>query len=389
VLVALNLRVALVCIGPVLPAISADLDLGAAAAGFVAALPLLTFAIVSPVTPGLARLLGADRCAAVALVVLGAGTVIRSLPLANAIWAGTVLLGAAIAVLNVLLPSIISRDLRAENSRMTAFYTAAQGIATAIGVGLVIPLSLILPGGWRTATAIWAVLAVVAVIVWWSTAAPERRGSAPTRLAGEADPRFREQPRASLERRALWRSPVAWVVSAFMGLQSLAFYVYMAWIPSHQLESGVPELRIGVFTAAFYIVSISASLGTGRLLERVRSQRIPAVASSLLIFATYLGILLAPQLFALWSVTGGAACGSLMVIALSLITYRTGDFEAAARLSAMSQGIGYAVAAAGPVLFGALLDAAGGWIPALALAAATMLVMTAAGWWAGASRTVG
>jgi len=385
VLVALNLRVALVCIGPVLPAIAGDLDLGSAAAGFLSGLPLLIFALASPFAPRLAREIGLDRCIAVALVTLGCGTIIRSLPIPHAIWVGTILLGAAIAVLNVLLPSLVSRDLRAENSRVTAFYTAAQGVATAVGVAVVLPLSLVLPGGWRAATAVWAVLTVIAVVVWWVTGASRQRAqstSDPSPLTQASAP-----PNIP-ETRPIWRHPLAWVVSAFMGLQSLAFFVYMGWMPSYQAELGLSATVIGWFTATFYVLSISSSLLTGRLLERARSQRGPAIFSGVMIFGTYLGIALAPQWFLLWSITGGAACGSLMVIALSLITYRTRDFATAARLSAMSQGIGYGIAAAGPVIFGAILDGGNGWLPPVILTATLMVVMAAAGWWAGANRSI-
>jgi CP family cyanate transporter-like MFS transporter len=385
VLVAVNLRVAIVCVGPVLPAIISDLDLGRAAGGLVLGLPLLAFAVVSPFAPLFAERVGIDRCVFVTLLALAAGTVIRSLTFPHAIWVGTLLIGASVAVLNVLLPPIVSRDMKAENSSMTAFYTAAQGVATAVGVGVVLPLSLVLPGGWRTAVAIWALLAVVAAVVWRFSS----RGSDDTSSTPQGEVLSEGPPGGSRgARKRIWTSPIAWVVTAFMGLQSLAFYVYTTWVPSYQVESGVPEVVSGTVTMFFFVASVTSSLITGRILGWMRDQRPLAVCSSILITATFVGLILAPEWSLLWSLSGGAACGSLMVIALSLIAYRTVDFGLATHLSAMSQSVGYGVAAVGPVLFGALLDWTHVWSIPLALMAAAMVLMALIGWAAGTNRTI-
>jgi CP family cyanate transporter-like MFS transporter len=386
ILVAINLRVAIVAAGPLLPVIILDLQLSSAAAGLVLGLPLLAFAVVSPFAPLLARRVGLDGAVFMALLLLAAGTLVRSAPFSNAIWVGTGLLGAAIAVLNVLLPSILSRDLRNENGRMTSVYTAAQGVATAVGAGVVLMLSAVLPGGWRTALAIWAVLAAVSAVVWQLSGTQHRSAFLPV-----PDPPRRgvERPARKESVRRIWMSPIAWAVTAFMGLQSMAFYVYMSWVPSYQLLLGASELLTGVYTTAFYAVSITSSLVTGRILERMSDHRVPTVVSSTIIALTFVGIIFAPALFPVWSVTGGAACGSLMVIALSFITYRTSDFRSAADLSAMAQSLGYALAAAGPVLFGFLLDRTGSWTVPLTLTAGALAFMGIIGTWAGKNRTIG
>jgi CP family cyanate transporter-like MFS transporter len=75
-----------------------------------------------------------------------------------------------------------------------------------------------------------------------------------------------------------------------------------------------------------------------------------------------------------------------IVLALSLFGLRTRDHHQAAALSGMAQSVGYALAAAGPVLLGALHDATGSWTAPLCVLLAVIVVQAAAGVPAGRAR---
>jgi MFS transporter, CP family, cyanate transporter len=125
-LIAVNLRVSFVSVGPVLSNISSDLGLSSAAAGFLTGLPLIAFAVFSPLAPGFATRLGLDRALWMSLLFLASGIVLRSMPVPGFIWVGTALIGLAIAFLNVLVPSLVKRDFPARVSQLTGSYTATQ-----------------------------------------------------------------------------------------------------------------------------------------------------------------------------------------------------------------------------------------------------------------------
>lgn len=104
--------------------------------------------------------------------------------------------------------------------------------------------------------------------------------------------------------------------------------------------------------------------------------------------AMVLGILAAPQWWFVWCVMGGAAQGMGISLAFALVVLRARDAESVRVLSAMSQLVGYAVGATGPVVLGALRTATGAWTWPLLMLGATAVALGVAGVVAGRDRTV-
>ncbi|WP_255770804.1 MFS transporter [Pseudarthrobacter sulfonivorans] len=374
-LIAINLRVSFVSVGPVLENISSDLQLSGAAAGFLTGLPLIAFAVFSPVAPAFASRLGLDRALWLSLLFLAAGIVLRSLPVPGFIWAGTALIGLAIAFLNVLVPSLVKRDFPMRVSQVTGSYTATQAAFAAIGAAVVVPVAQTSPAGWRLALGIWVGLALIAmaVLLPWL-----RRRTSGTAHAARLDVSYRSP----------WTSALGWQVTLFMGLQSIAFYVLMAWLPTIEQSRGVPAATAGIHLSVFLLISVFASLAAGGILHRGSDQRLVSFASGALTFVTFLGLALAPDLVLLWVLLGAIGCGGLIVIALSLFSLRTVNYPQAASLSGMAQSVGYALAAAGPVMFGGLRDVSGDWTLPLLVTAGLMAVLAVTGVLAGRARVI-
>nr|WP_276607394.1 MFS transporter [Kocuria sediminis] len=356
------MRVGFVSVGPLLEEISRDLGISAAQAGLLTGLPLAMFALFSPVAPGVAARTGLDRALWLSLLLLAAGIVGRSAPVPGAVWVGTALVGVGIAFLNVLLPSLVKREFPQRVSQVTGLYTSVQSAVAAAGSALVVPIAHAGAGGWRLALAVWAVLAVLALVLLlpWL-----RQRTAAAGPHGTAVGRFRSP----------WRSALGWQVTLFMGLQSVAFYVYMAWLPSIERSHGVSATTAGTHMALFLLVGMVASLSSGALMHRFGDQRVVAFSGAALALASYAGLAAAPGLVLLWVVLGAAGCGSLIVVALSLFSLRSGSHQQAAALSGMAQSVGYGLAAVGPAVFGALYDAGGRWEPPLLIMAGLMAVL--------------
>ncbi|MEV7473168.1 MFS transporter [Pseudarthrobacter oxydans] len=374
-LIAVNLRVSFVSVGPVLANISSDLGLSSAAAGFLTGLPLIAFAVFSPLAPGLASRLGLDRALWMSLLILASGIVLRSLPVPGFIWLGTALIGLAIAFLNVLVPSLVKRDFPTRVSQLTGSYTATQAAFAAMGAAVVVPVAQTSPAGWRLALGIWAGLALIAmaVLLPWL-----RRHGSGTVSADRPDVSYRSP----------WTSALGWQVTIFMGLQSIAFYVLMAWLPTIEQSRGVPATTAGIHLSVFLLISVFASLAAGGILHRGSDQRIVSAASGAVMVVTFLGLALAPDLILLWVLLGATGCGSLIVIALSLFSLRTVNYPQAASLSGMAQSVGYGMAAVGPVMFGGLRDLSGDWTLPLLVTAGIMSVLAVTGVLAGRNRVI-
>lgn len=375
-LIAANLRGSFVSVGPVLSNISADLDLSTTAAGFLTGLPLIAFAVFSPLAPGAAARLGLDRTMWVSLLILAAGIVFRSLPVPGFLWAGTAMIGLAIAFLNVLVPSLVKRDFPLRVSQITGNYTAVQAGVAALGAAVVVPVAQTSPAGWRLALGIWVGVALIAmaVLLPWLRRSPSGAQQAPA----EAEPAYRSP----------WRSALGWQVTLFMGLQSVAFYVLMAWLPTIEQDHGVSATTAGIHLSVFLLVNVFASLAAGSLLHRGTDQRLISFTSGALMVVTFLGLAVAPDLTLLWVLLGSVGCGSLIVIALSLFSLRSVNYPQAASLSGMAQCVGYTLGAMGPVMFGGLRELSGDWTLPLLVAAAIMAVLAVTGLLAGRNRVI-
>lgn len=351
--VAANLRPTLTAYGSLVGVIGSDTGLGAGALGLLGAIPLLAFAAVSPLVHHLTRRIGLDRAVLIATVVLIVGTAVRSLPDIDGVvslWAGTAILGAAIAVGNVAVPAIVKRDFPREVPLITGFYTAVLSAAAAFASGLALPIAL--RTGWRVGLGIWGVLSVLALLAWLIRLRQPRPASS-TLAAPASDP--------AAGGRSMWTSAVAWQVTLLMGAQATSFYLLVTWLPTIEVSFGVDPVTAGWHSFVYQIVGIAAGVGITGVMRGRTDHRLVGVAISLLLMVAVAGLLLVPAVPLLWLVLAGLSGGSSLVIALTLVGERARSAQDAGRLSGMAQSVGYLLAAGGPIGAGLLFGATGSW----------------------------
>ena len=364
-LVAANLRAALTSVGPLLEQIQQQLMLSATSAGLLNSLPLILFAVLSPVTPGLAKLIGIERTLGVALLLLVIGIVLRSMPQTGMLWLGSILIGAAIAFANVVLPTLVKRDFPSRAAAMIAAYAAVMSLVAAPASGLAVPLAALNNLGWRFSLLCWSLPALLALIVWL----PQLRRS-PALTASHA---LQTQP---VSARSPWRSALGWQVALFMGLQSITFYTIIGWFSAFAASHGTSPQQAGFELFIYQVVAIAANFVMVFILPRARDQRAIALCSSLLIFIGVAGLLLLPGYSLVWLIFAGLGAGSSLVLALSFFGLRSSHHHQATQLSGMAQSVGYLLAALGPTLFGLLHDLTQGWrLPLIILLCLTLLQM--------------
>lgn len=364
-LMAANLRPVITAVGPVLPRIGTDLGLSASALGALAAVPIVAFGVVSPVVHSLGRRFGVERTVMVALILLAAGTVVRSLPgQAMSLWVGTALIGATVAVGNVLMPVVVKRDFPMHLTGTTAAYTAAQSVFAALASGLAVPIADAW-GSWRLSLGVWVVLMVVAAALWLPRlrrpARRTRRRPVPDDSPNPhpAPPRSAPPVQDAVAVRSVWHTGLAWQVAAYMGLQSTVFYVLVNWLPTLEQDLGVSPSAAGWHLFVFQAVGIVSNLAAPALMRIGPDQRVAAVAMPALTLTAMVGMVAVPDLVLLWAAVVGLGTGGAFVTALSLVGLRSADPTTTSKLSSMVQTVGYLGAAAGLVLAGALRDATG------------------------------
>ena len=183
IFVALNLRMAITAVPPVLTQIQRDTGLGSVGSGLLTALPVFCFGAMASSAPALARRLRMGPVVGLTMAVVAVGCAVRLAPSVAALFLGTAIIGSGIAVANVLLPGVIKRDFKDFAGPMIAVYALALSLGGTIPAGLTIPIEELIGGGWRPAVAVWGIAALIALVLWLprarrdESAAPAPRSS--------------------------------------------------------------------------------------------------------------------------------------------------------------------------------------------------------------------
>ncbi|MFO7551103.1 MAG: MFS transporter [Haliea sp.] len=342
VLVGLNLRPALSSLAPLLARVQAETGLSAAAIGALTTLPVLCLGLFAPLAPWLSRRIGIERTLSLALLLLVAALALRASASIWPLFAGTAMVGAAIGIAGTVLPVLVKRDLPRGADLMTGVYTMALCLGGALGAGLSIPLADWL-GSWQRALASWSLLALLA-LACWRLSVPH---PVPDRVA-------RQQVKPG---RGLLRSPLAWQVTLLMGSQSSLAYIVFGWLPMLLQRRGVGEAEAGVLLGASVFVQLFAALGAPWLARLGRDQRPALVFLLLLIGIGFYCLLQGPPVLRWPGVVAlGLGQGGSFSLALTLLVLRSATPAVAGQLSGMTQGIGYCLAALGPLGVGIMLQ---------------------------------
>ncbi len=368
-LVTMNMRGAITCVGPLLKDIQAHFGLSGTAAGLLTSLPLFAFGFLSPYAAPVARRLGMEQAIFLSMLLLVAGMGLRYLDGATWLYLGTALVGCGIAFNNVLLPGLLRRDFPAQLTLVTALFTMVMVTCGGLGSGIAIPLADW--GGWRFSLIAWAIPAVVALLIWM----PQLRAhSAP----------------ATVERRVpMWNQPLAWQVSLFMACQSTAFYVMIAWFPSMMYDlAGTSAARSGAILFIYQIFVLGSVMVTPFFIHRMKDQRAIGVVLSGMILLGYVGLYLDPAHALAWMIAMGMGAGGALVLAITLFSLRVETAMQSVALSGMAQAVGYTVAAVTPIFIGFMHDLTHRWTLALLLMIGLALLQLAMGYLSGRPRTI-
>ncbi|MDQ6896215.1 MAG: MFS transporter [Actinomycetota bacterium] len=349
VAVAANLRVGLAGVPPLVGLISSDLGLSNAAVGVLTTLPVLCMGAFAPVAHWASTRWGSAPVVLVATVLAAMGSALRlmgsSLPV---LYAATLVLGVGIAVAGTLLPRLVKTMFPPERVGLVTgvYMVALMGGATA-SAALSAPLARLL-GSWEGSLASWSVIGLVAVVVWYplSRAVWRHRAEVIARSVGSRLP---------------WRSRTAWLVSAYLAVQSWVFYSTLAWLAPSFIGLGWDVEHAGYLLSVFSAAQILAGLVVPAVTDRVHDLRTLLVPVGLVGAAGLVGLVLAPDSAPwLWAVLAGLGQGSSFALALVLLVRAAATPHASGGLSAMGFLVGYGVASLGPLAMGAIRDATGG-----------------------------
>jgi CP family cyanate transporter-like MFS transporter len=373
-LIAANLRATFTGIAPVLEQIINHFGLSASQAGFLTTLPLIAFAVASPMAATLAKKQGLERTLFVALLFILAGVAARVINTSAMLFVGTAIIGVGIAIANVLLPSLIKRDFPAKVALMTSAYVLTMGVVSGGFSTLVFPLSQLNGLGWQLALGSSALITLASIIVWMSQLSKHTK---PASIAQHTD-----------TSKSVWRYLLAWQITLLLGLNSFLNYIIITWLPSILTETGHSATQAGAYHGAFQIATALPGLILIPLLAKLKDQSALSFILAMLSALSALGLLYMPSFAFVWTLMLGFCSGACFILGLSFISLRTDDSQQAASLSGMSQSVGYLLAAIGPMLAGALHTTTGSWSAPLWLCAIAGVLCALCGLGSGKNTTL-
>jgi len=378
ILIASNLRPAITSVGPIIDLLRESLSLSNFSIGILTSLPLIAFGIMSPIVPKISMKYTNETTMIAGMIILVVGLVIRSVAFVPLLFIGTILIGIGIAIANVLLPGIIKERFPDSVPLMTSVYTTAMSLFAALASGVSLPISVGLDLGWEAALGVWVFPAFIAIGLWMYF----------VKYRKSADDVEMYYVRANDLN--MWRSPLAWQVAIFFGLQAFSYNALVTWLPEILIEYGVESRSSGWMLSFNQIIGLPASLLIPIIAGKFKSQRSNIIILCILAFGGYIGLLIGDgyNMMVVSVALLGVAYGGLFPLSLIFLGLRAKNALEAAKLSGMAQAVGYLLAAVGPILLGTLLDVTGTWSYSLYTLLGVTVLIAVIGLGAGRDRVV-
>ncbi|MBD5551118.1 MAG: MFS transporter [Lachnospiraceae bacterium] len=373
IIVGICLRPSITGIGSLMKLIKPDLMLSDTACGMLTTIPLLTFAVISPMVKACNTRIGTGRTLIMGFLLIAFGTLIRSFCGLSGLYLGTVLIGSGIACGNVLMPAIIKNEFAEKYGFVTALNCVGLAVSSAIASGVNYPLADNIGLGWQFTLCIYAAVSIVAIAVWF----PVRAVSINTR---KVEGNYFD----------IMKDKTAWAVTLFLGIEALAFYSCSAWLSTIFQSKGLDAVTAGYYVSCFQLTGIPASFLMPALAGRYKDQRklTCCVVGAFLMGIVMMACTEAPSVLFLAALIGGFGCNGGFALSMAFIGFRTDNGTDAMLLSGMSQSIGYVIAAFGPTGLGIVHDWLGDWNASLWIVAALLVILLAVGMQSAKDKTI-
>ncbi|NQX46093.1 MFS transporter [Paenibacillus tritici] len=355
---SLNMRPVITSVSPLLGNIQSDLGMNSLQASLMTTLPVLCMGIFAPLAASISRRFGLERTIFGAMVLIGAATAARGfLSSSSGLILTALAAGVGIGIAGPLLSGFIKRHFPGR-SAMVSVYSASMVVGASLAAGIAVPVYTWLDNSWQLSLAVWAVLSLAALPVWWRIAArskPLKDQAAPSRLP--------------------LNNGKAWLLTVFFGLMASIFYSLTAWLAPMAASMGYSKHEAGNLLTLFTLIQIPVSILVPILVARFQRRTLWLVLCSLFELSGLL-LLLGSASPLLSAVMLGIGAGGLFPLALMLPLLMTERAEEASSWSSLNQGGGYFLGALGPLAIGRIYDASGSFQPALiGMAVVTVLMI--------------
>ncbi|WKV97597.1 cyanate transporter [Pseudomonas sp. H22_DOA] len=364
VLVGLNLRPSMAAVGPLLSAIRGDIALSFSVASLLTMLPVMAMGLAMFFAMGISQRLGEQRTVLTSLAIIGLATVARLfVDSAAELIVSAVLAGFGIALIQALMPALIKSRFPDNVALCMGLYVTSIMGGAAIAASFA-PLVMSRTGSWRVGLAIWAGLALLALLFWWAQRSNTPRDSAPV-----------------VRKQSFFTHSRAWLLAIFFGLGTASYTCVLAWLAPYYVEKGWSEQNAGLLLGFLTAMEVISGLVVPAIAHRSRDRRVVLMALLGLIIGGFCGLILSPQFLSLlWPCLLGLGIGGLFPMSLIVSLDHLDNPQRAGGLTAFVQGIGYLIAGLSPLMAGMIRDQLGSFEWAWWSLTAVMMIMIVMVW---------
>lgn len=371
-LLSANLRAPLTSVGVLLPAINDDLQLSAFATSIIAILPLLAFSFASLFAAPVSTKIGLNRTIVYALIVITVGIIFRSLGSSTLLFTGILLIGIGIAFGNVLAPVFIKASFPLQVGIVTALYTVSMNIFGALSSAVSAPIAK--ATNYNISLAVIGIVTIITLIIWIIVLQKDKEVEAPHPVAMTS---------------SIWRSPLAWQITLFMGGQSVIFYSLINFLPIILKEQHIPVEVTGGYLTVLQMAIIIFTFIIPMIAANMAHQVYLGCINGLLFMAGIAGMIYGDVKYMLvYILFIGVALGISFGLVNLFFSLKTEYTHTAKQLSGMAQSIGYLFAALSVLIFGVIHDYTHNWSHSLYFLLADALLMLIVGMLAGRKHTI-
>ncbi|MBD9459054.1 cyanate transporter [Pseudomonas sp. PDM05] len=365
VLVALNLRPSMAAVGPLLSSIRGEVPLSFSSAALLTMLPVMAMGLAMFFGMGVAKRIGEHRSIVWSLVVIGVATLSRLfLDSALELIVSAIAAGVGIALIQALMPALIKSRFSDNVSLFMGLYVTAIMGGAALAASFA-PFVQVQTGSWRIGLAVWALLALLALVCWYKQRAA--LPPLPHAAAGAQESFFGNRR--------------AWLLAVFFGLGTASYTCVLAWLAPYYVEQGWSEQNAGLLLGFLTAMEVVSGLVTPAIANRRQDKRGVVAVLLVLIILGFCGLILSPQhLSLLWPCLLGLGIGGLFPMSLILSLDHLHNPRRAGGLTAFVQGVGYLIAGLSPLIAGMIRDQLGSfewaWWSLTAVVVVMLLIVT-------------
>ncbi|GGI42615.1 CynX/NimT family MFS transporter [Mammaliicoccus stepanovicii] len=370
-LIGASLRAPITSVGIALPSIKETLSLSNTSVSLITIFPLLSFAFISLFAAKISDRFGLERTVFGALLLLLLGIILRTITGVSWLYVGTILIGIGIAFGNVLTPGIIKLNFPTRIGIMTGFYTVTMNIFGSLSSYVTAPL--VKQFNYNIAIGLIGIVTFIGVVIWSFQLKKYDSNIKAVKSTSNIN---------------VWKSPLSWQITLLMGGQSMIFYSLINWLPEFLLSNGIPINEAGIYLSIMQLAIIPLTFVTPIFAVKLKSQVLVTFGTGMLFVLGVITLMIKPE----WAILGiifiGIASGLAFGLVNTFFGLRTENGYTAAKLSGMSQSVGYLFAAIGPLFFGILHDATNSWNASFSILLVTSLLIMVFGSQAGRNTSI-